>query len=249
MKHSANYFSGTSGILLPYKNKEHYPNEFADRSRLNVYSSLCNSVEINSSFCKIPRRQTIDKWAADVPDDFSFTFKLFKGITHVKGLNFDAFDIRKFFDAINGVKDKKGCLLVQFPPSVTVLYFKEVTALINCIRENDEQAEWKIALEFRHNSWYIEEVYELLSDKNMGLVLHDKPSSATPMLESHLDFRYVRFHGPLGNYGDGYSEEFLGEYATYIKDWLAEGKEVFVYFNNTMGDALANLQTLSQLIK
>ena len=249
MKSSANYFSGTSGILLPYRNKKYYPKEFADKSRLKVYSSLCNSVEINSSFYKIPRRQTIEKWASDVPEDFRFTFKLFKGITHTKGLNFGPADVSKFFDAINGVQDKKGCLLVQFPPSVSAVYFKEVIALINCMRENDGQGDWKIALEFRHNSWYIDEVYELLADYKMGLVLHDKSPSATPMLDSDIDFRYVRFHGPIGNYRDSYSEEFLEEYASYSKDWLADGKKVYVYFNNTMGDALANLQTLSQLIK
>ena len=246
---TANYFSGTSGIILPYRNKDYYPKEFANQSRLNVYSSICNSIEINSSFYKIPRRQTVEKWAADVPEDFKFAFKLFKGVTHAKGLLFDPADVSKFFDAINGVQYKKGCVLVQFPPSVNMIYFKEVSALINCLRENDIEMEWKIALEFRHKSWYIDEVYELLASQKLGLVLHDKSPSATPMLGSDLDFRYVRFHGPLGNYRDSYSEEFLEEYASYIKDWLADGKKVYVYFNNTMGDALANLQTLSQLIK
>ena len=79
-------------------------------------------------------------------------------------------------------------------------------------------------------------------------MLHDKPKSATPIINCDLDFRYVRFHGPSGNYRESYPDAFLSEYASYIKEWLLEGKKVFVYFNNTMGEALNNLQTLESLI-
>ena len=88
----------------------------------------------------------------------------------------------------------------------------------------------------------------LLTEYKIGLVLQDKPEAATPMLETDLPFIYLRFHGPEGNYRGNYPDDLLFEYASYINDWIAEGKTVYCYFNNTMGDALANLNTLKQAI-
>src|SRR5690554_3131640 len=119
----ANYYSGTSGLLLPVPNKSHYPKEFQDKSRLCYYFSLMNSIEINSSFYKIPLSATVDKWAGEVPEEFRFTFKLFKEITHNKDLAFDPNTLAKFFEIIAAVGNKKGCVLVQFPPSVRIGHF------------------------------------------------------------------------------------------------------------------------------
>ncbi len=66
------------------------------------------------------------------------------------------------------------------------------------------------------------------------------------MVNHDSNFIYLRFHGPTGNYRDSYSDAFLSEYATYIKEWLGDDKAVYVYFNNTMGDAFKNLTTLNQ---
>ena len=165
-----NYYSGTSGLLLPVPNKLHYPDEFQDKSRLYYYASLMNSIEINSSFYKIPLSSTIKKWADDVPK------------------------------------------------------------------------------EFRHQSLYTEEVYELLETYQMGMVIHDKYPSNSPIRESHTDFIYLRFHGPEGNFRGSYEEGVLNDYAIYINQWLSEGKTVFVYFNNTMGEAHANLSMLRQIV-
>src|ERR1700744_2308217 len=112
-----NYFAGTSGLGLPVPNKSHYPAEFTNKSRLCYYASLFNSIEVNSSFYKIPQAKTIRKWAADVPDGFRFTFKLWRGITHQKELLFDPADIGRFMEAIDAAGNHKGCLLVQLPPS------------------------------------------------------------------------------------------------------------------------------------
>lgn len=85
---TVNYYSGISGLILPVPNKEHYPAEFKEKSRLCYYASLFSSIEVNSSFYRIPQAKTIAKWADDVPADFKFTFKLWRGITHEKGLVF-----------------------------------------------------------------------------------------------------------------------------------------------------------------
>ena len=110
------YYTGLSGLQLPVP-KYLYPAPFENASRLTYYASLFNSIEINSSFYKIPQLATVRKWAGEVPDHFKFTFKLWKGITHNKGLEFSTEDLSAYFKSINGVTDKKGCLLIQFPPT------------------------------------------------------------------------------------------------------------------------------------
>ena len=108
--------------------------------------------------------------------------------------------------------------------------------------------EWKVAVEFRNASWYNEEVYALLDGYNVSLVIHDVPASTTPIIDSKTGFRYLRFHGPGGRYRGSYTDEFLKGYADHIKAWIKKGKTVYVYFNNTMGDAVGNLQTLNRMV-
>ncbi len=244
-----NYYSGTSGLLLPVPNKLFYPEEFREKSRLCYYASLMDTIEINSSFYKIPQASTMKKWATDVPSEFRFTFKLFKEITHNKDLAFDPKLVTHFFQVINHVEDKKGCLLVQFPPSVRIGHFAQLQFLMSVLRDNDPEMEWKIALEFRHPSLYVEEVYELLEQFNLGMVIHDKSPANSPIKDSELDFVYLRFHGPGGNYRGSYADDVLYEYASYVSEWLNADKKVFVYFNNTMGEAHANLNTLRQIVR
>jgi len=242
------YYSGTSGLLLPVKNKLFYPKEFQDKSRLFFYGSLMNSIEINSSFYKIPMASTIKKWAGEVPEDFRFTFKLAKEVTHNPGLAFDPAVVTRFMDVISSVGEKRGCLLVQFPPSVRIGNLRQLRLLMEVLRNSDPANSWNIALEFRHVSLYTEEIYRLLENYGMGMVIQDKPPAITPMLETDLSFVYLRFHGPDGSYRGSYEADLLEEYAGYINDWLADDKTVYTYFNNTMGDAVANLYSLKDLI-
>ncbi|MBB2150577.1 DUF72 domain-containing protein [Pedobacter gandavensis] len=239
------FYSGTSGLILPVPNKQYYPSEFRDKSRLNYYGSLFNSIEINSSFYKIPMQATVKKWAESVPEDFKFTFKLWREITHIKGFSFDPEQVQHFIETINQVGTKKGCLLVQFPPSMGTRYFPQLTLLLNTIREADPTHDWNLALEFRDAAWYQESTYHLMNEFKAGLVIHDKPRAITPMITQEANFIYLRFHGPNGDYKGSYEADFLTEYASYIQEWINEGKTVFVYFNNTAGDAIRNLQTLS----
>jgi uncharacterized protein YecE (DUF72 family) len=242
------FYSGTSGVVLPVPNKLAFPPEFQEKSRLTYYGSLFNSVEINSSFYKVPMPVTIQKWAESVPENFRFTFKLWKEITHVKELIFNAEDVNRFMQVIAQAGEKKGSLLVQFPPSITIKNKNQVEKLLATINNADPEQNWQTALEFRHKSWYNEDTYDLLSNYNAGIVLHDKGASTSPMLEPTTAFVYLRFHGPGGSYKGSYADDFLYEYAQYIKDWREEGKTVYVYFNNTMGDAIQNLMTLNRFI-
>jgi uncharacterized protein YecE (DUF72 family) len=116
------------------------------------------------------------------------------------------------------------------------------------LRENDPSMEWKIALEFRHPSLYVDEIYESLEKYQLGMVIHDKSPANSPVIETHPEFIYLRFHGPSGNYRGSYHDDVLYDYAAYVSEWLADGKKVFAYFNNTMGEAHANLNLLRQIV-
>src|SRR4051812_41091549 len=91
---------GTSGIVVA-GNKQSFPNNFKHKSRLNYYGFLFNSVEINSTFKKIPRPSTFERWSQDVPEDFQFTVKLSKEITHVKRLDYQLDKIETFVAVAN----------------------------------------------------------------------------------------------------------------------------------------------------
>lgn len=243
-----NYYSGTSGIVVPQPNKQLYPEEFRDKSRLEFYSSLFNSIEINSSFYKLPMAKTVARWAESVPGDFRFTFKLWREITHVKELAFTNEDIDRFMNVIDEAGDKKGTLLVQFPPSLQVRHSGQVLELLNRIAGADRQGGWKIALEFRHDSWYTDETNRLLEDSASAVVMHDKTSGANSLPGNDPDFVYLRFHGHNGDYKGSYEDDFLYEYAQYVNEYRLEGKDVYVYFNNTRGDAVHNLITLNDYV-
>jgi uncharacterized protein YecE (DUF72 family) len=244
---SSSFYSGTSGLQIPIPKRDFAP-EHQHLSRLGYYATLFNAIEINSSFYKLPIGKTVAKWAAEVPDNFRFTYKLWREVTHNKNLAFNPDDVAGFMQGIGNVGDKKGCLLVQFPASITVSNLAAFGRLLEVIRQNDEHYEWHMAVEFRHRSWYNDDVYELLSQYKAGMVLHDMPASITPLTSIDDDVVYLRFHGPEGGYRGSYADDFLYEYAQYIKEWQAEGKAVYAYFNNTMGSALANLQLLNKYV-
>jgi uncharacterized protein YecE (DUF72 family) len=243
------FFSGTSGLVLPVRNKSFLPPEFQNKTRLQYYSSLFNSIEINSTFYKLPMVTTIAKWSDEVPETFRFTFKLWREITHVKGLAFHAEDVVKFIDIINHIGNKKGCLLVQFPPSLKVGMANQLEKLCTALSGADPSKMWKIALEFRHSSWYHEDIYDLINDFGFGIVMHDKPGSVTPFGSSTVDFQYLRFHGPDGDYKGHYDAAFIEDYSQMIREWILEDLTVYTYFNNTMGDAISNLRQLNFSLK
>jgi uncharacterized protein YecE (DUF72 family) len=146
---------------VPIKQAE-YPPEFTGASRLRYYASLFSSVEINSSFYKVPKATTVEKWPESVPAHFRFTFKVPKAVTHAKGLQFNVEEVERFAKVVAGVGEKKGCLLVQLPPSVKRERQGELEGLLECL--NDDARGWKIAVEFRHVSWYDRAVYRVLQN-------------------------------------------------------------------------------------
>lgn len=241
------YFSGTSGLVLPLRQKD-FPPEHAGASRLIYYASLFNSIEINSTFYKLPKPATVAKWAQSVPHDFRFTFKVPKSITHVKGLTFPAGEAERFMDTVAHIGVRRGCFLIQLPPSLTNERFHEIEDLLGTLKDLNDDGSWTLAIEFRHPTWYTRATYDLLKRYAVAMVKHDMPASATPLLSSYGPALYLRFHGTDGKYRGSYSDEALLQTSRMIKDYLDRGTAVYTYFNNTMGDAGKNLHHLNALV-
>jgi uncharacterized protein YecE (DUF72 family) len=286
---------GTSGLVLAEPNKSAFPEAFRGKTRLSYYSSLFNSIEINSSFYKLPMPATFAKWASEVGDGFRFTVKLGRDITHAKGFDFRMEDIDKFMRAAVNIGSKKGCLLIQLPPSITDSHADALEGMLHriagpgggwgaegaavagwagagwagALRPGGESGAggpagsaagwsgtgrvdagryWKIAVEFRHPSWYRGGIYTMLDQYQASVVLQDMPSSATRTLNKKAPFVYLRYHGQEGDYKGSYPDNFLQREAKDIAHWLGQGKDVYAYFNNTIGDAVANLITLRKMV-
>lgn len=94
----------------------------------------------------MPKASTVSNWAENVPDNFRFTFKLSKAVTHAKGLDFNAEDVNLFIQTIAHTGNKRGCLLIQFPPSLEIDKIGQVENILMCIKTADPDNDWKIAI-------------------------------------------------------------------------------------------------------
>lgn len=241
------FYSGISGIVVPVP-QALYPDAFKGKSRLTYYASLFNSIEINSSFYKLPKASTIIKWRDTVPEDFRFTFKLPKTISHSKGLDFHAEEVALFIRTIDNVDKKKGCILLQLPPALKPGSIQQLEKLFKTIDSANTRQAWKIAVEFRNKVWHNDQTFKLLEQYNFSLVLQDLPASATPLTAPLTKVIYLRFHGTEKGYRGSYDDVLLSGYAQRTRQWMDEGKCVYCYFNNTLGDAFNNLEALNRFI-
>jgi uncharacterized protein YecE (DUF72 family) len=130
--------------------------------------------------------------------------------------------------------------LIQFPSKITADYFKQVAAILKKTAAGN--GHWQLCAEFRHPSWYTAKAFSMLARYNTSIVLHDMPTAAISNPDTQARVLYYRFHGPAGDYKGSYSKAKLDSYVADIKLSLIAGKDVYVYFNNTMGSAFANAQ-------
>lgn len=239
--------SGTSGLVLAEPNKKHFPEAFQEKHRLSYYSSKFNSIEINSSFYKIPRCQTFTNWSLLVPEDFQFSIKLWKGITHNREFNVELRALEVFFSALSCIGKKKGCLLIQFP-ATSPMGLDQFRNILEQIKKIDPPGQWRLAIEFRHIRWYEKQVFGLIREYGASLVLHDMPNSFMDKLPEKYPFVYLRFHGEKGDYRGTYGRDFLTRKAKEIRQWMSQGLDVYAYFNNTIGGAVENAETLNGMV-
>jgi uncharacterized protein YecE (DUF72 family) len=215
-------------------------------SHLERYARVMNCVEINSSFHRAHRPATWARWAEAVPEDFRFSVKFPKTVTHEAKLAVPASALDGFFAETAGLGKKLGVVLVQLPPS---LAFEDCPAadFFEALRDRWQGA---VALEPRHVSWFSPDAEELLERHRVGRVAADPVRKGAVALQTGGwdGLAYYRLHGSPRMYYSSYEAEFLAHLARRVQQ-LPNKTERWVIFDNTAaGHAFANAAQLQQLI-
>ena len=226
-------YVGTSGWQYKHWNKRFFPPDLPKKDWLPYLASKFKSVEVNTTFYHIARVSTFEKWKKEVPGGFLFTLKFYRLFTHFKKLDLDKDDLETLsVFIINGAKlgRKLGPILIQFPPSFRKNLAK-LDFLISEMRKIEKRIKLKLRLacEFRHPTWFEDEVYEFMKSKNAAFVITNSPAWPSKVIKT-ADFVYVRFHGRTKLFASNYTEKELREWAQTLKSLKA--KTIFAYFNN-----------------
>ncbi|MGH9630926.1 MAG: DUF72 domain-containing protein [Bryobacteraceae bacterium] len=241
-------YIGTSGWNYKHWREEIYPKGLRQASWIDFIAERFNTVEVNTSFYRIPKSETLEQWQAQTPNNFRFAVKLWRGITHYKKLLNSAQYTESFLKAIDVLRPgRRAPLLIQLPPNQRKNTDK-LGAFLDELKELSV-SKWRVAVEFRHPEWLDQDVYRLLDRRGMAICLHDMSGSATGE-QNGAKFVYVRRHGGhIGKYHGSYSPEEIESDAKRIRKWLKEGRDVYVYYNNDIGGhAFRNAQQLKAAI-
>lgn len=237
-----NIYIGTSGWHYKHWIGTFYPQGTKDSEQLVYYLKFFKSVELNNSFYRLPSAQTFNNWRKAVPADFVFAVKGSRFISHMKKLNVDKESISIFFKSVNTLKEKLGPILFQLPPKWKL----NVERLAHFLQILPKKR--RFAFEFRNQTWYNEEVYALLQKYNCSFCIYELEHHLSPIITT-ADFVYVRLHGPGARYAGSYTTKQLSKWAKICSNWLEQGTDVYIYFDNDqLGYAAFNAQTLKKLI-
>lgn len=212
-----NVLVGTSGYSYKEWKGPFYPEDLKNDEMLRYYAERLPTVEINNTFYRMPRERVILNWADSTPERFQFALKASRRITHLGRLANVESELRYFLQASTALGDKRGPSLFQLPPNMKAdpERLGEFLALL--------PAEWRAAFEFRHPSWFVDEVYDLLRVRGAALVLAETDDSEAPDVVT-ADWGYVRLRRT--EYSDRDIERWAERVATYPWD------EAFVFLKH-----------------
>ena len=218
---------GCSGWQYKSWRASFYPPGLGQPRWLSHYASVFDTVEVNSTFYRLASRDAVARWVDETPDEFVFALKASRYLTHIKRLDNLELGIKRYYERIEPLvgTPKLGPIVWQLPPNFQRDDERLATALsalpkgLHCF-------------EFRHPSWFVDEVLDLLRRHDAALVIGDRPEVADfQRHELTADWTLIRFHfGHRGRRGN-YSESELDEWTERISRWR-ERAEVFAYFNN-----------------
>lgn len=224
---------GCSGWAYDEWRDDFYPHGLPKSQWLEYYTAHFRSVEVNGTFYGLPKAATFEAWRAQAPEGFCFALKLSQFGTHRKRLKDPATWLSRFMERAELLGATLGPILVQLPPrwGADPARLDEFLTAAPATR--------RFAVEVRDERWFCGAVYEVLARHDAALVHHDliaahpRPTTAS--------FVYLRFHGPTAAHRGGeayagrYSPQALGGAARRIRRHLAEGRDVYAYFNNDIG--------------
>lgn len=223
---------GTSGYNYPEWRGSFYPEKFPAAKMLPYYAERFATVEINYSFYRMPNAKTIAHWNAETPEGFVFTLKASRKITHDARLKDAGETLGYFLATARGLGSKLGPILFQLPP-----YFRKTA-------EHVDRLDRALALlpsglravfEFRHASWFGDDVYDVLKARNAAVCIADNERDTTPLVAT-ADFGYFRLRD------EGYTADDLSHWADTVTRLGVGWRDTFVYFKHEesgVGPALA----------
>jgi uncharacterized protein YecE (DUF72 family) len=216
----SSFFVGTSGYAFKEWKGNFYPPELSDREWLSFYGARLPAVEINNTFYRMPREQTLVEWAAQVPPAFRFALKATQRITHHAQLKNVGDLLGYLVQTSLALGDRLGPTLFQLPPHLK----KDLPRLVDFLALLPKR--WKATVEFRHPSWFEDDVFQALSGSGVALCVSDQDQLSTPLV-STAEWGYLRLHRM------GYNPAAVGEWAERIRaqPWT----ETYVFFKHDHG--------------
>ena len=232
---------GTSGWQYADWHERFYPSDLPQARWLAHYARTFRTVEVNSSFYRLPSRETVQRWAGSVPDGFVFAFKASRYLTHIRRLRDCAEPLQRMWEAFQGAGAKLGPVLFQLPPNLPA----DVERL--AAFTSDLPRGIRPAFEFRHPSWSSPDVVRVLESSGSALVHADRPGVRADAIPVVGGWCYVRFHQG-SRASPGYPRRKLRAYADRIAA-LSVG-DAFAYFNNdTAGAAVRDAGVMVGLLR
>ena len=222
---------GTSGWMYDDWAGTVYERGLPRHAWLGAYAERFSTVEINSSFYRLPGRDRFEVWRSSVPDGFVFATKISRYLSHVKRLRNPEEPVARFLASAEGLHERFGPSLLQLPPS---------------LRRDDELLDrllrvWpagrRLAIELRHDSWFADPVLRRLGDHDVALVLTDRRNRRPEPLVATAGWGYVRLHEGTARLPTAYGEHALEAWDRRLRQTFAPSAEVFVYLNNDRGGA------------
>jgi uncharacterized protein YecE (DUF72 family) len=253
-------YIGTSGFKFDDWKGHFYPDGLKDKEWLSYYAQRFNCLEINSTYYKLLHPATFFHMANKVPDQFEFTVKTYRSLTHEAGTENEP-DFAMFIDSIQPLieAEKFGCILAQFPTS----FHNTPGNRDYLVKFCRHFADYPLVVEFRNREWVKDEVFEFLRERQIGWCAVDEPqfkSLMPPIVMATSPVGYVRFHGRnyrqwwAGHsklrYDYLYSKDELQEWIPKIQTLAQEAQKVYVFMNNCFqGQAATNAIELRDLLQ
>lgn len=242
MSQNASLHIGTSGWHYHHWKGPFYPGKLPDRSFLGYYKDYFETAEINSTFYRMPPRETFRQWQSAVPEDFVFAVKASRYITHMKKLKEPQQPLANFFAGIDALEDRLGPVLFQLPPGWK-RNLDRLGEFIDALPQG-----YRYAFEFRNPDWFGKATEDVLAAKGAAFCIYHLKDILSPQ-PATADFVYIRLHGPAGAYAGKYDYDTLSIWAEKVSSWAEQGKDVFCYFDNDeKGYAVQNALTLKEIL-
>jgi uncharacterized protein YecE (DUF72 family) len=213
-----NLYVGTSGYSYKEWKGSFYPEKIPAKEMLHYYGERLSTVEINATFYRMPQPSMLENWKQQVPGTFRFALKAPQRITHFKRLNETDEETKYFFETAAVLADQLGVVLFQLPPNMK----KDLPRLETFLAQLPLAT--RAAFEFRHPTWFDDDVLDLLRSQNRALVVSDTDDMPTTYIDKTADWGYLRLRRVQ------YSEENLAEWLGRIRD--QNWQETFLFFKH-----------------